>query len=262
MSIQNMASVKAHPANYRFPLDGSAVVVVDMQNDFASDNGMFALAGIDTSGIRAAVTPTLGVLSSARAAGLPVVYLQMAFREDLSDVVPDEVHPWAKRLNVGMPTTAPDGSPSRVLVRDTWNTDIVPDLAPQPEDTLIYKNRFSGFVNTALDETLGRWGVTHLIFTGCTTSVCVESTVRDAVARDLRCLLLRDCTAEPVGNDLARSNHEASLLVLETLFCSVSDSKALVAALDDAATNATPSGPPGQGPKGSSLPREHLPTST
>jgi ureidoacrylate peracid hydrolase len=57
-----------------------------------------------------------------------------------------------------------------------------------------------------------------LIFTGCTTSICVESTVRDAMFRDYQCVLLRDCMAEPIGHNLPRSNHEASLLAIETLF--------------------------------------------
>jgi len=74
-------------------------------------------------------------------------------------------------------------------------------------------------------------GIRHLVFTGCTTSVCVESTVRDAVFRDYRCLVLSDCVAEPIGNDLSRTNHDASLLVLERLFGWVSESSALLRAL-------------------------------
>ena len=76
-------------------------------------------------------------------------------------------------------------------------------------------------------------GVTSLVFTGCTTSVCVESTLRDAFFRDYRCLLLADCTAEPVGNGLPRSNHEATLLLVELAFGWVSDSTALVQALSE-----------------------------
>ena len=70
-----------------------------------------------------------------------------------------------------------------------------------------------------------------LIFTGATTSVCVESTLRDAFYRDYRCLLLSDCTAEPIGSQFARGNHEASLLVIQTLFGWVADSSSLTAAL-------------------------------
>jgi ureidoacrylate peracid hydrolase len=76
------------------------------------------------------------------------------------------------------------------LIRDTWNTDVIKELRPQPEDVVLYKRRFSGFYETELDDILRRLGIRNLIFTGCTTSVCVDSTIRDAMFRDYRCLLL------------------------------------------------------------------------
>ena len=96
----------------------------------------------------------------------------------------------------------------------------------------MYKHRFSGFFETELDAVLRSLGATNLIFTGCTTSICVESTIRDAMFRDYRCLLLEDCTAEPIGAGLERSNHEASLLVIETLFGWVSSSADLIQGLE------------------------------
>ena len=81
------------------------------------------------------------------------------------------------------------------------------------------------------DASLRAAGIDTLIFTGATTSVCVESTLRDAFYRDYRCLLLSDCTAEPIGDQLSRSNHEASLLVIETLFGWATDSQSLLTAL-------------------------------
>src|SRR6266702_8398977 len=97
----------------------SAVVVVDMQNDFGSEGGMFALAGIDVSGIRKAIAPTARVLAAARRAGISVVYLKMAFRPDFSDVGGPGVPNWIKHrpLRVGEATTAPDGTASRILIR-------------------------------------------------------------------------------------------------------------------------------------------------
>lgn len=89
--------------------------------------------------------------------------------------------------------------------------------------------RFSGFYRTELDDVLKQSGTKHLILTGCTTSVCVESTVRDAMFRDYDCVVLADCTGEPVGHGLARSNHEASLLLIQTAFGWVSASSEFVA---------------------------------
>jgi ureidoacrylate peracid hydrolase len=80
-------------------------------------------------------------------------------------------------------------------------------------------------------QTVPRAGANYLLVTGCTTSVCVESTVRDAMFRDYSCIVLEDCTAEPIGAGLSRTNHEASLLVVETLFGWVSSARAVCDAL-------------------------------
>jgi ureidoacrylate peracid hydrolase len=227
-------TVDAKPGPLAMDIAHAAVLVVDMQNDFGADGGLFARAGIDISAIRAAVAPTARVLAAARSAGIPVVYLKMGFRPDLSDLGAPDAPNRLRHLSagVGQEVTAPDGRPSRVLVRETWSTEILPDLAPEPDDPVLYKHRFSGFYETDLDAVLRGRGVTDLIVTGCTTSVCVESTVRDAMFRDYRCLLLADCTAEPIGDGLPRSNHEASLLLVQALFGWVSTSSDLVAALE------------------------------
>ena len=204
-----------------------------MQNDFGSEGGMFARAGIDISGIQAAVPPTARVLKAAREAGITVVYLKMGFQADLSDTGGPDAPNWVKHqpLRVGEAVTAPNGSASRILIRDTWNTDIVPDLTPEQGDIVLYKHRFSGFYETDLDQMLKSRAVKHLIFTGCTTSVCVESTIRDAMFRDYQCLLLEDCTAEPIGQGLPRTNHDASVLTIQILFGWVSDSESFINAL-------------------------------
>lgn len=229
-----LMSVDAKPEPVTIDAARAAVVVVDMQNDFGTEGGMFARAGIDISGIRTAVAPTARVLAAARQAGLKVVYLKMGFRPDLSDAGAPDAPNWLKhvRLRVGETVTAPDGSDSRILIRDTWNTDILPELTPEPGDIVLYKHRYSGFYETELDALLKNLGIKHLIFTGCTTSVCVESTIRDAMFRDYHCLLLADCTAEPIGYGLSRSNHDASLLVLQMQFGSVSGSSELLSALE------------------------------
>lgn len=111
-----------------------------------------------------------------------------------------------------------------MLIRETWNTNIVQELEPESGEIVIYKNRFSGFFETELDDVLRRRGTRYLIVAGCTTSVCVESTIRDAMFRDYSCVLLEDRMGEPIGNNLPRSNHDASLLTMQTLFGWVSNS--------------------------------------
>ena len=211
----------------------TAVLVVDMQNDFGSKGGMFDRAGLDISMIQRAVATTARVLASAREKGLRVIYLKMGFRADLSDLGTVNSPNRTRHLHfgAGQKVIAPDGTEGRILIRDTWNTDIVSELKPKTEDRIVYKHRFSGFFETELDAVLKRLGIKYLVVTGCTTSVCVESTVRDAMFRDYSCVLLEDCMGEPIGNDLPRSNHEASLLTMQTLFGWVSNSDEFVKAL-------------------------------
>ncbi|RPI64369.1 MAG: isochorismatase family protein [Lysobacterales bacterium] len=231
--VARSATIVARPAAIEIDTARTAVIVVDMQNDFGAKGGMFDRAGIDISGIQKAVAPTARALDVARKAGIKVVYLKMAYRPDLSDLGPPDSanHSRHLKLGVGQVVTAPDGTESRILVRDTWNTAILDPLAPHADDAVIYKTRFSGFYRTDLDERLQALGVKYLIITGCTTSICVESTVRDAMFRDYLCVLLGDCMDEPIGAGLSRSNHDASLLSTEVLLGWVSDSRHFEAAL-------------------------------
>jgi ureidoacrylate peracid hydrolase len=222
-----MVTLDAKPEPIAIDPARSAVIVVDMQNDFVAKGGMFDRAGADISGAQKAIAPTARVLAAARQNRLKVIYLKMGYLADLSDLgAPDSVNRTRHlKFGVGQIIRAPDGRESRILIRDTWGTDIVPDLKPQPNDTVIYKTRFSGFYQTDLDATLKKFGIKYLIVTGVTTSICVESTVRDAMFRDYLCVMLRDCMSEPIGRDLPRTNHEASLLNAEVLFGWVSDSE-------------------------------------
>lgn len=232
--LNSLIAVNAKPEPVSFEPSRSAVIVVDMQNDFGSEGGMCALAGINISGIRGVIPAIAHVVAAARRAGIKVVYLKMGFRADLSDAGGPDAPIWLKHQQLRCPgeaVTAPDGTASRILVRETWNTDIVPELSPEPGDIILYKHRYSGFYETDLDQVLKSRSIKTLIFTGCTTSVCVESTLRDAMFRDYTCLLLEDCTAEPMGAGLARSNHDASLYVVQKLFGWVTSSAELVGAL-------------------------------
>jgi len=225
--------IDAEPEPITVHCSETAVVVVDMQNDFCSKGGLFDHAGINISAVRKTVRLTRKVLSAARESGIKLVYLKMGFRADLSDLGDTDSISRVRHLHlgVGQPCIASDGRQGRFLIRDTWNTDVIEELRPQPEDIVLYKHRFSGFYQTELDELLHRLGIRNLIFTGCTTSVCVDSTIRDAMFRDYRCVLLADCVGEPIGGELPRSNHEASVLTIQAVFGWVSDSERFESAL-------------------------------
>ena len=220
----------ASPDGGGFDVVGAAVVVVDMQNDFCSPFGMVGRRGVDLAPIQALVEPIRRVLSSARSAGVPVVYLKMGYHPDLSDTGGPDAPNWFKvhaPAGVGETIVLADGTTSRILIRDTWNTEIIDELAPEPGDLAMYKHRFSGFYETDLDQALRALGVRTLIFTGCTTSVCVESTLRDAFFRDYRCVLVEDCVAER-----ERSSHDATVQLVKRLFGSVMQSGEVIDAFN------------------------------
>jgi ureidoacrylate peracid hydrolase len=234
--------IEASPSRIEIQTSNTAVIVVDMQNDFGSEGGMFDQAGIALTEIRKVIAPISVVVNTARASGLPIIYAKMAFRADLSDLGVSGSPNRERHLlyGVGNPSRSPDGLDSRILIRDTWNSDIIPELEPHAHDVVFYKHRYSAFYQTELDAILKQRGIRNLIFTGCTTSVCVESTIRDAFYRDYSCLLLADCTAEPIGTGASGyrlmsgteeprcgDNYTATLLLVRTLFGWVADSDAI-----------------------------------
>lgn len=233
--------VEARPGSFSLDPASTAVIVVDMQHDFADPHGMFGRAGIPLDGIQAVVEPTRRVLDAARRAGVLVVYLAMQFDEDLSNLgsatAPNRLR--HLMMGVGQEVAAPDGTQSRVLVSGTWNTRIIEALAPRAADLVVPKHRYSGFFETNLHDLLRERNITSLIFTGCTTSVCVESTLRDAFYRDYQCLLLTDCCAEAIGSAASRTNHEASITVIEALFGWTTESAAVHDALSNVEMSAT-----------------------
>ena len=238
-SRTSAVTVEAVPEPLTIDLARTAILVIDMQNDFCTPGGGFDRAGIDIGAVRSAIPFISSVLTAARKSGVQVVYVKMEHQPDLSDLgARDDPHRIKNQLfSIGQRVIAPDGREGRILVKDTWNTEIVPELAPRPGDLVISKNRYSAFYQTTLDAALKERGVKDLIFTGCTTSVCVESTLRDAMFRGYCCLLLSDCTAEPIGSSALRSNHEASLLVIEKLFGWISSSRAFLEAVNASSTS-------------------------
>jgi ureidoacrylate peracid hydrolase len=142
-----LLTVLARPEPLTIDLARTAVIVVDMQNDFSSRGGMFDRAGIDISMIQRVVAPTVRVCDWARRNRMKVIFIKMEHRSDLSDAGgPDSPH-WIKhqRMQLGHTFSAPDGRFGRVLVQNTWNTDIVKELTPQEGDVIVSKHRYSAF---------------------------------------------------------------------------------------------------------------------
>jgi ureidoacrylate peracid hydrolase len=201
----------------------SAIVVVDLQNAFASKGGMLDLAGIDISGAQRVIASISSVLTGARARGIQVVYLQMGYKPDLSNGGgPNSPNP-RKELAMRLMCSRPELR-AKLLTEGTWDFDIVDELAPQPGDLVVVKTRYSGFAGTPLDSMLRVRGVQYLFFTGIATNVCVESTLRDAYFHDYWPILVID--ASMAAGD--RNIYEATLFNVESFFGWTSTSQELL----------------------------------
>lgn len=167
----------------------TVAIVVDMQNAFCKKGGMISVTGtLDEAKSRRVIDIDRRVIAAAHRAGIKVVYLRMAYREDFSNFGgPDSPNYWKQR---GVVTARQ--SERRFLTIGTWDWQIADELTPAPEDIVVDKNRFSGFSNTELDVILRTLNAKHLLFLGIATNVCVESTLREAFFHEYFPILVSD----------------------------------------------------------------------
>jgi ureidoacrylate peracid hydrolase len=204
----------------------SAIVVVDMQNAFASKGGLLDLAGVDITGAAAIVRTIAAVLAAARAKGVPVVYLQTGYKPDLSNGGGDSSPNPRKETALCLMRARPELK-GTLLVEGTWDFEIVPELKPQPGDRVVLKTRYSGFAGTTLDSVLRTREIRYLFFVGIATNVCVESTLRDAYFHEYWPVLVTD-GAMQAGPPSA---HEATIFNVESFFGWTLTSKSLIESL-------------------------------
>jgi ureidoacrylate peracid hydrolase len=204
----------------------SAIVVVDMQNAFASKGGLLDLAGIDISGAGQVVRSIDAVLGGARERGVQVVYLQTGYKPDLSNGGGASSPNPRKETALCLMRARPELR-GKLLVEGTWDFEIVQELTPQPADIVVLKTRYSGFAGTTLDSVLRAREIRYLFFVGIATNVCVESTLRDAYFHEYWPILVTD-GAMQAGPPAA---HAATIFNVESFFGWTLTSQSLIASL-------------------------------
>ncbi|MFO1502588.1 MAG: cysteine hydrolase [Steroidobacteraceae bacterium] len=208
-----MITLPTRPEPLAIDLARAAVVVVDMQNAFATAGGLLDLAGHDISGAPPVVKTIGAVLGAARAAGMQVIYLQTGYKPDLSNGGDDTSPNPRKETALCLMRARPELK-GQLLVEGTWDFQIVDELQPQAADLVVLKTRYSGFARTTLDARLRERGIRYLFFVGIATNVCVESTLRDAYFHEYWPILVTD-GAMQAGPPAA---HEATIFNVESFF--------------------------------------------
>jgi len=226
MGAERLVKIKARPEPVEIDLGRTAIIVVDMQNAFASAGGMFDLVGQDVSAAKGVIQTIKKLTDAARSANVKVIYLAMTYAPDLSDSGGPGSPNWYKEFGLAAMNRNPEYK-GKFLMRGSWDADIVDELKPAPGDVLISKSRYSGFRGTNLDVVLKTLNAKYLIYTGIATNVCVESTLRDGYFLDYWPILVADA-ANNAGPPITQ---EATLWNVEALFGWVATSDDVLSAL-------------------------------
>ena len=184
-----MLAVPARP--YPFPLDPAhtALVVIDMQRDFIEKGGFGDSLGNDVARLEAIIPTTAGLIALFRQEGWTVIHTREAHKPDLSDCPPSKIRRGNPSLHIGE-----TGAMGRLLIAGEPGNQIVDALAPIEGEIVIDKPGKGMFWATGIHERLQALGITHLVFAGVTTEVCVQTSMREANDRGYECLLVEDAT--------------------------------------------------------------------
>eukprot|EP00879_Flechtneria_rotunda_P016381 GHRR01017138.1.p1 GENE.GHRR01017138.1~~GHRR01017138.1.p1 ORF type:complete len:326 (+),score=82.34 GHRR01017138.1:1675-2652(+) len=184
--------VPAKPYPYTLPISRTALIMIDFQKDFMCEGGFGAALGNDVTLLRSCLPAAANLLAACRTAAMPIIHTMEAHKPDLSDLPPAKLNRGClpEGLRIG-----DKGHMGRILVRGEPGNGIVDEMAPLEGEKLLYKPGKGSFYATNLEPWLRSYGITHLIITGVTTEVCVQTTMREANDRGFDCLLVSDATA-------------------------------------------------------------------
>jgi ureidoacrylate peracid hydrolase len=185
----------------------TALIVVDVQNDFCAEGGMMDKEGNDLSTVQEMAAALPGLLDDARQSGVLVVFVRNIYSTEENHYLSDVWLEQAARRRAGSYTTR------SVCGADSWEGDFYGDVRPRPGEPIVTKHRFSGFHNTDLETVLRAHDIRTAVLAGVATNVCVETTAREAFVRDYYVVVLADGTAT-----YSDAGHSASLAVIDQFF--------------------------------------------
>ncbi len=218
----------AQPQAVEIDLACSALIVVDMQNDFCHPKGWFGQKGISVKPMRKPIAAISGLLPAWRAAGGPVLWLNWGVRPDRLNLSPT-VQFTGKRSadGVGYAERSPQDHGLSV-VQGHWGAQVVDELHVATQDITVFKHRLSGFWDNELDSILRQQGIRTLLFAGVNTDRCVFSTLQDAGFLGYDCVLLSDACSTPSPAYVTKAIH----FIVQRLHGFVASTTALLPALN------------------------------
>jgi nicotinamidase-related amidase len=221
------ATIACEPQSIVVDLNRTALIVIDMQNDFCAKGGWVDHLGVDYTPDRAPIGPLQKLLPPLRKASVPIIWVNWGNRPDLLNMPPNQIHLYKPHgVGIGLGELLP-GSGARVLEKDSWAAAVVDELKPQPGDVMVDKYRISGFWDTPLDSVLKNLGTRTILFAGVNTDQCVFCTLTDANFLGYGCVMLADCCATTSPEFCT----QASIWNVKKCYGFVTQSQSVVAAL-------------------------------
>ena len=185
----------------------TALVVIDVQNDFCAGQGMMAVEGFDMTFVQSMAARLPQLLDRARAANVLVVFVRNIYNASPNLYLSDVWLEQAARKREGSYVTRP------VCVANSWGADFFADVRPLATEAIVTKHRYSAFHNTDLETILRANGIRTVVLSGCATNVCVETSAREAFLRDYYVVIAEDGTA-----GYALEKHESTLKTIDLYF--------------------------------------------
>ena len=220
-------TIACEPQSVIVDLNRTALIVIDMQNDFCAKGGWVDHLGLDYTPDRAPIGPLQKLLPALRKSRVPIIWVNWGNRPDLLNMPPNQIHlykPHGTGIGLGEPLP---GSGAHVLEKDSWAAAVVDELKPVAGDVMVDKYRISGFWDTPLDSVLRNLGTRTILFAGVNTDQCVFCTLTDANFLGYGCVMIEDCCAT-TSPDFCT---QASVWNVKKCYGFVTQSKMVVSAL-------------------------------
>ncbi|MEM6712205.1 MAG: isochorismatase family cysteine hydrolase [Pseudomonadota bacterium] len=224
---RRLARFEAEPEPVTVDLSTSALIIIDMQNDFLHAEGWFAqVRDADVTPLWEPITPINALAQAFRQAEAPVIHLNWGVRSDAANL-PANVVDKASRCGrqIGYADAMEHGP---VLVAESWGARSVDGIETAPSDYHVFKHRLSGFRDNELDQLLRRLGVTTLFYVGVNLDRCVFATLMDGCFQGYDAILVEDACATASPEPMARSILE----LIHMLYGFSAQSVAIIAAIE------------------------------